>query len=65
MKNSSPTPLALISVNETAKILGICDRTVATLIKTKAIAIVRIGRRTLVSPQAIEAFIASHTSNVK
>jgi excisionase family DNA binding protein len=62
-KNSTPdsenAPPRLLSIRQTASELGICRTIVYELIRNGRIGSVKIGRRRLISRNAIEAFIAA------
>lgn len=49
-------PQAFLDRNETAEVLRVSTTTVDRLIKSGKLRAARIGRRVVVSPQAIEAF---------
>lgn len=53
---------SLLSVDQTAKVLNVCPRTVAEAIRLGKLESVRIGRRRLIRPEAVEAFIAAAAS---
>lgn len=53
---------ALFTVGQTAKLLGVGRRTVWRLIADGEIATIRIGRRVLVRPEDLDAFIVAHRS---
>lgn len=60
MKNTdhhSP-PSLLLSIKDAAAALGICERTVWTLVKERQLPHLRVGRRLLFSRAVLEAWIA-------
>ena len=52
-----------LTIPEAAKALGVCERTIHNLTRTRALASVKFGRCVRISPQAIAAFLAKHTRN--
>ena len=67
MKNilTPPHEPLCVNVKDAAKMLGICERTLNTLIKDREIPVVRIGRRVLLRKEDLEAFVHSHTDKQK
>ena len=57
MRSTSEIPSMLLNVADSAVALAVSPRTVRALIARKELTVVRIGRRVLVSPLAIERFI--------
>ena len=57
MKASDVQPLALSAV-EAARAIGVCPRTLATMTKRGEVPHVRIGRRVLYRPEALQAWLA-------
>ncbi len=55
---STKAPRMLYSINETVQILGVQRTTVYELIGRGELETVKIGRRTLVPADSIEAFVA-------
>ncbi len=53
----SSSPL-LLSIKDVASKLGICERTVWTLVKSRRLPHLRVGRRLLFSQAALESWIA-------
>ncbi len=49
----------LIPLRDVQRRLGLSKRTVLELVRQRRLAVVRIGRRTLVHPEDLERFIAS------
>jgi excisionase family DNA binding protein len=52
--------MQLLDVVATARVLGISERMLRTLAAKNAIAVVKIGRRRLFSPAALEEFVRRH-----
>jgi excisionase family DNA binding protein len=51
-------PRLLLSMSETAAALGLCERTVWTLVHEQGLPHVKVGRRILFSRATLEAWIA-------
>ncbi len=49
------------SIREAARSAGLSERNVHQLALIGAIASVKVGRRRLITPQALDAFLAKHT----
>jgi excisionase family DNA binding protein len=61
MQISTPTtPRLLLSVPETAKALGISERSLFSLSASGEIRCIRIGRRVLYSVEELQRFIQQH-----
>jgi excisionase family DNA binding protein len=52
-----PSRTQLISINDAAKRLGVCRKTVENLIGRKQLRTVRIGRRVMIRESDLESFI--------
>lgn len=50
----------LLTVPEAAEMLRVSERTVRTLVAARILPVVRIGRRTLVAPESLQAFATAH-----
>ena len=51
---------ALLNITEVARLLNLNVWTVRKLVSKKALPVVRIGRRTLVEPAALERWVRQH-----
>lgn len=58
METQEEQPL-LLSVQQTARLLNLCDRTVWVLIEKRQLRSKRVGRRVLVPRVSVEEFVAS------
>ena len=59
--NAAREPRPLLSAKQTAKQLGISTRFLYTLTQRQEISCVRVGRRNLYAPEAIQQFIVDHS----
>jgi len=55
--HASDTTVLAVSIAEAGRKLGVCPRTVATLIQMKALISRKVGRRRLIPVSALEAFL--------
>jgi excisionase family DNA binding protein len=58
--NTPTTPRLLLSVPETAKAMGISERSLFSLAASGEIRCIRIGRRVLYSVEELQRFIHQH-----
>ncbi len=56
---------ALLSVEQAASWLGVGKRTLTRLLSAGEVAFVKVGKRTLVEPRALRAYVAMHRSSTE